>query len=98
MTRTFKTEVLAHDGARNGVVGLVNETDHFWKNSVRDQEGVEEMDESSRKGLAKSVKGAGRRSAPSFTEPRVKEEGVFKLEWYNVSRVSAASRTQIRIC
>ena len=25
MTRAFKTEVLAHDGARNGAIGVVNE-------------------------------------------------------------------------
>ena len=31
MTRAVKTEVLAHEGARNGTVGLVNEADHLEK-------------------------------------------------------------------
>lgn len=58
MTRAVKTEVLAHEGARNGLVGLLSETHLEGKLLSGIQESVEGVEESSERDCLKSVKGA----------------------------------------
>jgi len=50
---------------------------------ARDQDSVGRMEEVLKKGTVHGVsREPDRRSSPSFTELRVKEDGLFKLEWY----------------
>lgn len=64
------------------------------ENSVRDQEGVEGIEEV----LGKEPREPNRRCAPNLTDPGVKAIGSLSWNGGQGIRASAASRTKIRIC
>jgi hypothetical protein len=77
MTRAVKTEVLAHEGARDGLVGLVNEADHLEKILIAVKR-VERVEEVLEEGTVQRVsREPDRQSAPSFTNPEVKDKTNF---------------------
>ena len=80
MTRAVKTEVPAHEGASDGVVGLVNEADHLEKILMAVKR-VERMEEALEDGTVQRVsREPDRRSAPSFTNPELRIGRTFKFK------------------
>lgn len=58
MARAVKTEVLAHEGARNGAVGLVDKADHLERTVCGTKRMSKGWRESSGKGLSKECQGS----------------------------------------